>query len=105
MYGAGNMSKNNHKQAELKNWTMTPWTMNGRGGWKQQPVILIEGETPFFAAHPKAYIEKLREMYADKTLLRGPFWTTIGQLKDGMELAWCITSTPLLEVNHEKSLS
>ena len=82
------MGKNNHNQVELLNWTMTPWLMNGQGGWKQQPVILIEGQVPFFADTPQPYIEKLREMHSDKTLAKGPNWTYIGQLKDGMEQVW-----------------
>lgn len=68
--------------------------MNGQGGWKQQPIILIEGQVPFFADHPQAYIDKLQEMHDDITLVRGLFNTLIGQLKDGMEQSW--------EVKHEK---
>ena len=79
--------------------------MNGLGGWKQQPVIIIEGQIPFFADHPKEYIRKLKEMYADKSLMRGPFWTTIGQLKDGMEQSWNVLVVPVVEANHAESLS
>ena len=79
-------------------WSVTPWVMNGEGGWKQQPIILIEGQIPFFADHPKAYIAKLREMQKDKTLTRGTFWTCIGQLKDGLELSWDIRTIPLPKV-------
>lgn len=87
----------------MKTWTVTQWLMSGQGGWKQQPVILIEGETPFFADHPAAYIKKLREMHEDKTLTPGPFWTLIGQFKDAEEQAWDIGLVPLVEVNHEKN--
>ena len=86
----------------LLSWAITPWAMNGLGGWKQQPVILIEGQIPFFADHPKKYIRMLKEMYADKSLMRGPFWTTIGQLKDGMELSWNAAVVPVVEANHHE---
>ena len=90
---------NNHTAPPtLLIWSITPWLMNGEGGWKQQPIILIEGQIPFFADHPKAYITKLREMRKDKTLTRGPFWTFIGQLKDGLELSWNIRTIPLPQV-------
>ena len=82
------MSKNHNKVKELLNWSLTPWLMNGQGGWKQQPVILIEGQVPFFADHPDAYIEKFEEMHDDPALMRGQFYTLIGQFKDALEQAW-----------------
>lgn len=69
-------------------WRMTEWTMNGEGGWKVQPVILVEGRVPFYADNPIAYIEKLQELHDDPALLPGTFYTLIGQLKDGYEQAW-----------------
>ncbi len=69
---------------------MTPWVMNGQGGWKQQPVILIEGRVPFFADHPDAYIAKLQEMHDDAALARGQFYTLMGQFRDAVEQAWSI---------------
>lgn len=87
----------------MKTWSVTQWLMNGQGGWKLQPVILIEGEVPFFADHPSTYIKKLQEMHEDKTLMRGPFWTLLGQLKDAMEQAWDVGLVPLVEVNYAKS--
>ncbi len=79
------MSKN-HK-AKL-NWSLTPWQMNGKGGWITQPVILVEGRQPFFADPPSAYIEKLQEIHDDATIARGAFYACIGQLKDAQEQAW-----------------
>ena len=70
------------------NWTITPWLMNGQSGWKQQPVILVEGRTPFFADHPDAYIERLQALHDDPLLIPGSFWTYIGQLRDALEQAW-----------------
>lgn len=75
-------------------WVLTPWLMNGQGGWKQQPVILVEGRVPFFADHPQAYIDKLQELHDDPALVRGTFYTCIGQLKDGLEQAWEIEVVP-----------
>jgi len=69
-------------------WHLTPWVMNGQGGWKQQPVILIEGRVPFFADYPEDYIAKLQEMHDDPTLARGSFYTLIGQFRDAMEQSW-----------------
>lgn len=69
-------------------WQVTPWVMNGKGGWTQQPVITIEGEIPFFGGHPNDYIGKLTEMHDDPQYARGIFYTVIGQLRDGLELAW-----------------
>lgn len=76
------------KKLKLLEWHLTPWTMNGQGGWKQQPIILIEGRTPFFADHPDDYIIKLQEMHDDLVLARGSFHTFIGQLKDATEQYW-----------------
>lgn len=90
-------------QKPLLAWQMTAWAMTGIGTWKQQPVIVIEGQIPFFADHPKDYIRKLKEMYADKTIVRGPFWASIGHLRDGMELSWIIQPTPVVEANHAES--
>lgn len=62
--------------------------MDGHGGWKQQPVILIEGQLPFFADHPDKYISKLQEMHDDPRFARGAFFTFIGQFKDTLEQSW-----------------
>ncbi len=72
----------------LLEWHLTPWTMTGERSWKQQPVILVEGQIPFFADHPDEYIAKLQEMHDDPAIARGSFYTSIGQLKDAMELVW-----------------
>lgn len=77
----------NHQPLKLLTWHVTPWSMNGQG-WKQQPVILIEGKVPFFADHPDHYIAKLQEMHDDPQLARGLFHTLIGQFKDALEQAW-----------------
>ena len=79
-------NKRNGKQK--LNWTVTPWEMNGLGGWKQQPVILVEGREPFYTDHPDEYIAKLEELHTDLSLLRGAFYTFIGQFKDGLDNAW-----------------
>lgn len=73
---------------KLLEWHLTPWIMDGHGGWKQQPVILIEGRVPFFADHPDAYIAKFQEMHDDPALARGAFYTLIGQFRDAMEQSW-----------------
>ena len=72
----------------LVNWTLTAWQMNGQGGWKEQPVILVEGQKPFFADHPQAYIEKLLELNKNPAIVRGRFHTLIGELRDGLENTW-----------------
>jgi len=72
------------------NWTLTPWVMNGHGGWKQQPVIVIEGQVPFYADHPDAYIAKLQEMHDNPTIARGSFYSLIGQFKDALEQTWTL---------------
>lgn len=69
-------------------WSLTPWQMNGQGGWTQQPVILVEGQVPFFADHPQAYIDKLQELHDDPTVAHGAFYGCIGQLRDALEQAW-----------------
>ena len=69
-------------------WTMTPWQVSGQGGWIDQPVILIQGQTPFFADHPQVYIDKLQVMHDDLTLERKPFYTLIGEFKDALEQHW-----------------
>ena len=76
-------------------WAITPWAMNGHGGWVTQPIILIEGDPAFLADHPSAYIAKLRAMHDDKTLAKGPIWTSVGQLKDALEQSWYVVG-----VNH-----
>jgi|TARA_Y100000310_G_scaffold343856_1_gene453521 hypothetical protein len=73
---------------KLLEWQLTPWGMDGNGGWKQQPIILIEGEIPFFANHPNDYIKRLQEMHDNPMLYRGSFYTLIGQFKDALELVW-----------------
>ena len=70
------------------NWTITAWQMNGHGGWKEQSVILVEGQAPFSADHPQAYIEKLMELSKNPAMIRGRFYTLIGELRDGLENNW-----------------
>lgn len=70
------------------NWTITAWQMNGKAGWKQQPVILVEGQAPFLADHPQAYIDKLLELNKNPAMVRGRFHTLIGELRDGLENNW-----------------
>ena len=77
---------------EPKEWIITPWQMNGHGGWKVQPVILVEGREPFFANHPDDYIRKIEALHDDPEVYRGEFNTMIGQLKDALEVR--------LEVDH-----
>lgn len=72
----------------LLNWSLTPWQMNGQGSWTTQPVILIESQVPFFADHPDEYIKKLQKMHDDPALMRGPFYTFIGQFQDALEQVW-----------------
>lgn len=72
----------------LLSWTITPWQMNGKAGWKEQPVILVEGQAPFFADHPQAYIKKLLELSKNPEMARGRFHTLIGELRDGLENTW-----------------
>lgn len=76
------------KKQKLLEWHLTAWTMDGKGGWKQQPIILIEGQPPFFADHPQAYIDKLEEISTDPTITKGAFHTMADQLKDAMEQVW-----------------
>lgn len=76
------------RHPRLLEWHITPWQMDGYGGWKEQPIILIEGEKPFYADYPQAYIDKLEEMSKDPTLIQGAFHTLAGQLKDAMEQYW-----------------
>ncbi len=77
--------KNKSKQLE---WRVTLWEMSPEGGWKTQPVILVEGRRPFFADHPDAYIAELERLHLDPGLQRGPFNTFIGQFKDAVEQVW-----------------
>lgn len=82
----------------LLEWTVTQWQMNGKGGWQGiAPVILVEGRHPFSADHPDAYIQRLQEMHDDPALVRGQFYTFIGQFKDALEQHWNV------EVDHENS--
>ena len=76
------------KSKQLLEWHLTPWSIKGHGSWKQQPIILIEGQVPFFADHPQAYIDKLEEMSKDPILIKGAFHTFAGQLKDALEQVW-----------------
>lgn len=73
---------------ELLNWKLTPWIMNGKGGWKQQPVILIEGEMPYYFDHPTEYITKLLAMAKDTRLESGQFHTFAGELRDELDQFW-----------------
>ena len=91
------MNRTQRKHPKSLEWHLTPWTMDGKEGWKQQPIILIEGQPPFFADHPQPYIDKLEEMSKDPTLIKGAFHTLAGQLKDALEQYW--------EVTREKSSS
>ena len=85
MSGRGKVN-NNHR--ELLTWSITNWLMSGKGTWKTQPVILIEGEIPFYADNPQPYIDKILTMHDDPTLMRGAFYTLIGQLQDAQEQVW-----------------
>jgi hypothetical protein len=76
------------RHPRLLEWHLTPWQMDGHGGWKEQPIILVEGRVPFFADHPQDYIDKLQELHDDPALAPGCFHTLIGQLKDAMERSW-----------------
>lgn len=76
------------KQLKRLEWHLTPWAINGKGDWKQQPVIVIEGRVPFFADHPQPYIDKLEEMSKDPMLIKGAFHTLSGQFKDALEQSW-----------------
>jgi len=69
-------------------WTITPWEMDGRGGWKTQPIILVEKEQPFTADRPEGYIQKIQELHDDPAIMRGAFYTLIGQFRDNQELYW-----------------
>ena len=86
----------------LLEWTMTAWSMNRTGGWKLQPVILAEGQIPFFADHPSAYIQKLQELHDNPQIARGSFHTVIGQLQDGLENAWKADSAKSIHRNGHK---
>ena len=81
-------SKKTEQQIGTITWQLTPWQMNGDAGWKQSPVITAEGMKPFFADHPKDYIQKLKEMHADSMFARGQFHMYIGQFKDALEQSW-----------------
>ena len=72
----------------LTHWALTPWKMNGRGGWTDQPIILVEGELPFFADHPLDYIERLEQMHDTPGFEKARWWVLIGQLRDGLEQHW-----------------
>lgn len=82
------MNRTDKRHPKLLEWHLTPWSMDDKGDWKQQPVILIEGQPPFFADNPQAYIDKLREMANDPRLIRGAFHTLVGQLQDALEQFW-----------------
>ena len=76
------------KERALLLWSLTPWAMNGHGGWKTQPVIVVEGRKPFFADTPQEYIAELERLHDDEGIARGNFYTLIGQLKDAFETGW-----------------
>ena len=76
------------KKMSLASWQLTPWEVNVKGGWEHQPVLIVQGRTPFFASHPSQYIQKLQELHDDPTVARGPFYAYIGQFKDAMEQVW-----------------
>lgn len=50
-----------------------------------QPIVLVDGDPPFFADHPQQYIDKLWELHARTDLKPGTFHTMIGQLQDVLE--------------------
>ncbi len=79
------------RHPKLLEWHFTPWRMDGHGSWKEQPIILIEGEAPFFADHPQVYIDKLEEMSRDPRLIKGAFHALSGQLKDALEQGWAVS--------------
>lgn len=87
----------------LTEWQLTPWLMNGKGGWRQQPAITIEGQATFLADHPNDYINKLQQLHDDPTMMRRPFYTLIGELKDGLEQFWQINRET--RRHNEKSIS
>ncbi len=91
--------KQGNHQAKL-HWAVTPWVVNGQCGWKQQPVILVEGREPFYTDSPHDYIAKLEELHDDPTVEHGQFYTLIGQLKDALELAWDVKETILWQEKH-----
>jgi hypothetical protein len=91
------MNRAQRRHPKLLEWHLTTWKMNGKGGWLEQPIILVEGQVPFFADHPQSYIDKLEEMSKDPTLIKGAFHTMAGQLKDALEQYW--------SKKHEKSSS
>ena len=78
------------RHPKLLEWQLTPWKVDGKGRWKQQPVILIEGEIPFYADNPQPYIDKLEAMSKDASLIKGSFYTFIGQFKDAFEQRWYV---------------
>lgn len=88
------------KQKAKLEWSITPWLMSPEGGWKTQPIILVEKRRPFFADHPKDYIAELERLHSDPELSSGPFNTLIGQFKDALELTW---KEPRGEHNEESS--
>ena len=70
-------------------WAVTPWQMKGDGTWLIQPIIVVQGQQPFFADHPQAYIDKLLALHDDPTLIPlQNLHTMVGQLKDGLEHFW-----------------
>jgi len=81
-------NRQDRRHPKVRGWQLTSWRVNGKGGWTQQPVITIEGETPFFADHPQAYIDKLGEMSKDSTLARGAFHAAAGAFQDALEQSW-----------------
>ncbi len=76
-------------------WFVTPWSMSGQGRWVQQPVILVDGQEPFYADHPNDYISKLEELHDNPEIGRGQFYSYIGQLKDGLEQVWDVKEVVL----------
>jgi len=86
----GFINRATRRHPKILEWHLTSWSMDGKRGWKQQPIILVEGQVPFFADHPQAYIDKLEEMSKDSALLRGAFHTMVGQLQDALEQSWSI---------------
>lgn len=67
---------------------LAPWKAHAEGrGWVTQPIIVVQGRTPFFADHPAAYVAELEKLHADKLVRRGKFHTLIGEFQDEMDRA------------------
>mgnify|MGYP001608248677 CR=1 FL=1 len=72
----------------MKSWFLTQWSLNSTGGWLMQPVIIVDGESPFIADTPQGYIDKLQSLHDREDIQRGTFYTFAGQLKDCLDQSW-----------------